>query len=145
MCQKLEFGLANSPLVGSLTSRSWRWIFRGHLPWKRMLTFGHYPNQGGGGPCPNFLGPFFHQVIKLVNLYSKVLIFVRFLVIFSHHYHFYHHDYHVNHHCHHWYIIGTDWLTLSSEWWLYIWPQSTGPTLHTNTNTDWCKLTGSIK
>ena len=29
------------------------YILREHLPKKKMFSFGHCPNEGGGGPCPN--------------------------------------------------------------------------------------------
>ena len=33
---------------------------------KKKFSFGHCPNKGGGVyPCPNFLAPFFYQVIVL--------------------------------------------------------------------------------
>ena len=33
---------------------------------KKTFSFGHCPNKGGGVyPCPNFLAPFFYQVIVL--------------------------------------------------------------------------------
>ena len=49
-----------------------------------MFTFGHCPNQGGGGgPCSNFLAICSqNKALKLVNFYSNVIIFVCFLVIF---------------------------------------------------------------
>ena len=35
------------------------YLLREEFPKKRMFTFGHCPNQGGGGgPCPNFLALF---------------------------------------------------------------------------------------
>ena len=56
---------------------------REDLPKKRMFTFRHCPNQGGGRPLPEFFGPFFtvQQALILINFYSKVIIFVCFLVI----------------------------------------------------------------
>ena len=35
-------------------------------PQKKMFSFGHCPNKGGGDlPMPDFLAPFFYQVIVL--------------------------------------------------------------------------------
>ena len=34
------------------------WHTKGRPPKKRMFTFGHCPNQGGGGPCPKVLALF---------------------------------------------------------------------------------------
>ena len=48
---------------------------------KRMFSFGHCPNQGGGRPLPESFG---HQVLipKISQYLLKVIILVCFLVIF---------------------------------------------------------------
>ena len=35
---------------------------REEFPKKRMFTFGHCPNQGGGRPLPEFFGPIFTKL-----------------------------------------------------------------------------------
>ena len=39
---------------------------------KRMFTFGYWPNQGGGGPCPKVLALFFKYQLLIPKI-SKVL------------------------------------------------------------------------
>ena len=54
---------------------SWRPLFknsrtldiRDDLPKKRMFTFGHCPNQGGGKPLPESFGSFFTKYLSLTR------------------------------------------------------------------------------
>ena len=58
---------------------------KGRHQQKKTFSFGRCPNKGGGVyPCPEFLAPFFYQVIvlKIAFFYSNFTVIVCFLVIF---------------------------------------------------------------
>ena len=52
-------------------------------------------------PCPDFLAPFFYQVLvlKIAFFYSNFTVIVCFFSHFCHNYHQNYHNYHHNYHC----------------------------------------------
>ena len=45
---------------------------KGRHQWKKKFSFGHWPNEGGGLPMPEFFGPFSRSAF-LVNKKSLFL------------------------------------------------------------------------
>ena len=98
---------------------------------KKRFQSGIARIRGGVYSCPDFLAPFFFQVLvlKVAFFYSNFTVIVCFFSHFCHNYHQNYHNYHHNYHCNLHYqhqivfwsyaVIQIIRQQLNGSWWLF--------------------------